>query len=181
MQARSALTNALTTELTASLKTQIPPGYILLSGASDTTFQDLASTPSPTTGMVDVKIQGTITAVVFPNSALAKAVALSTVGLNYQNEPLSLLSISNLQLAPTVAPDVDMTSFDFTLAGTASLVYTVDATRIAAAVAGKTRSAAEVALTNYPEVKRAVIILRPFWRQTFPQDPSTITITVGNP
>jgi hypothetical protein len=78
-------------------------------------------------------------------------------------------------------PDPSATSFSFTLSGTASLIYTIDSTRIAAAVSGKTRSAAEVALTNYPEVKRAVIVLRPFWRQTFPQDPSTISIVVVNP
>ena len=180
-QTRDALSTALAPELTASLESQIPEGYTLLSGATKTTFQELASVPSSTTGMVDVKEQGTITAVVFPNAALAKAVAGSVAGLGYQGEPLSLLPTSNLQLSSANLPEANATSFVFTLAGTASLVYTVDPTRIAAAVAGKTRSAAEVALTNYPEVKRAVIILRPFWRQSFPQDPSTITITVSNP
>ena len=78
-------------------------------------------------------------------------------------------------------PSSNASSLSFTLAGTASLIYSVDPTRIATAVSGKTRSAAEVALTNYPEVKRAVIILRPFWRQTFPQDPATIKVTVAKP
>ncbi len=178
---RSALTTALAPELTASLQSQIPSGYTLLPGAATTTFQDLTAAPSSSSGMVDIKEQGTITAVVFPNAALAKAIATSVTGLNYQGEPLSLQSSSNLQLSSAVLPDAQATSFTFTLSGTASFVYTVDPTHIAAAVAGKTPSAAEVALTNYPEVKRAVIVLRPFWRQTFPQDPSTITITTNNP
>ena len=76
------------------------------------------------------------------------------------------------------APDPDASSFSFTIAGTVPLVYNIDSARIAAAVAGETRDAAKVALTNYPEVKRAVIILRPFWRQTFPQDPSSIKVVV---
>lgn len=178
---RSALTTALSSELTASLQGQIPSGYILLPGAATTTFQDLAAAPSSSSGMVDVKEQGTISAVVFPNAALAKAVATSVTGLNYQGEPLSLQSSSNLQLASSAFPDAQATSFTFSLSGTASFVYAIDPTHIAAVVAGKTASAAEVALTNYPEVKRAVIILRPFWRQTFPQDPSTITITTVAP
>lgn len=180
-QAKQALMTALAPELTASLQSQIPSGYVLIPGAATTTFTELAPAASPTTGMVDVKEQGTITAVVFPNTALASAVATSVAGLGYQSEPVSLLPASNLTLAATSLPDANATSFTFTLAGTASLEYVVDPTRIAAAVAGKTRSAAEVALTNYPEVKRAIIVLRPFWRQTFPEDPSTISVTVDTP
>ena len=185
-QTRKALTSALVPDLQASLQDKIPSGYILLQGAVSTTFQDLAAAPSGTTGMVEVKEQGTITAIVFPNAALSKAIASSIAGLGYQGEPLTLASADNLLFA--TANDLsdsqtalEATSFSFTLAGTASLVYTVDPTRIAAAVSGKTRSAAEVVLTNYPEVKRAVIILRPFWRQTFPQDPASISVTVANP
>jgi len=128
---------------------------------------------------VDVKEQGTITAVVFSNAALAKSIASSVAGLGYQGEPVTLASADNLLLA--TADDIsnaNATSLSFTVAGTASLIYTVDPARIAAAVAGETRSAAKVALTNYPEVKRAVIILRPFWRQTFPQDPASIKVVV---
>ena len=180
-QAKNSLVTALTPELAASLQAQVPTGYVLLPGASVTSFEELAPAPSSSTGMVDVKEQGTITAVVFPNATLAKAVATSVAGLGYQGEPLTLAEGSNLALSAASLPEANATSFSFTLAGTASLIYTVDPTRIAAAVAGKTRSAAEVALTNYPEVKRAIIILRPFWRQSFPDDPSSIAITVLNP
>jgi hypothetical protein len=180
-QAQKALSAALAPDLAKSLSSQVPSGYILLPGAATTTYTEVASATSTTPGQVDIKEQGTMTAVVFPNTALAKAVATSVAGLGYQGEPVSLLPASNLSLSTVALPTADAASFSFTLAGTASLEYVVDSTRIAAAVAGKTRSAAEVALTNYPEVKRAIIILRPFWRQTFPEDPATITVTVANP
>ena len=179
-QTREALIKALTPDLLANIKTQVPSGYTLLAGAATTTFQELASAPSSTTGQVDVKEQGTLTAVIFPNAALAKAIASSVSSLGYQGESLMLASSSNLLLTTSDMPDPDAASFSFILTGTVSLTYTVDPIRIAAAVAGKTRSAAEVALTNYPEVKRAVIILRPFWRQTFPQDPASISIVVAS-
>ncbi len=181
-QARSALTSALAPDLAASIEAKIPEGYVLVPGASVIKYEELTPVPSSTTGMVDVKEQGTITAVVFPSGALAKAISLSVGSLGYQGEPVTLSSVSGLKLsAPAGLPAVDAASFSFTLSGTALLVYTVDPTRIATAVSGKTRSAAEVALTNYPEVKRAVIILRPFWRQMFPQDPASITVTVATP
>lgn len=179
--ARSALAVALSPDLAASIEAMIPPGYVLLPGAATTTYQALAPAPSGTTGMVDVKEQGTITAIVFPNAALAKAIAASIGGLGYQGEPITLSSTKTLALAASGMPAPNAASFTFTLSGTAPLIYTVDPTRISAAVSGKTRSAAEVALTNYPEIKRAVIILRPFWRQTFPQDPASISVTVDAP
>lgn len=176
-QARSALRSALAPDLLTSIKSQIPAGYVLLPGAATTTYQELTSAPSAATGQVDVKEQGTITAVIFPNTALAGAVATTVSGIEYRGEPITLSSTDTLILSAIGGmPDPQASSFSFTLSGTAPLVYGIDPARIAAAVAGKTRSAAEVALTNYPEVKRAVIILRPFWRQTFPQDPASITV-----
>ncbi|MFA5745009.1 MAG: hypothetical protein WC887_02240 [Candidatus Paceibacterota bacterium] len=178
---RSALITALGPDIAASIKDKIPAGYVLVPGSATTTYQDLASAPSVTTGQVEVKEQGTITAVVFPNAALAKAIASSVAGLSYQGEPLTLSSTDSLLLSATGGiPDSNATSFSFTLSGTAPLIYTVDPVHIAAAIAGETRSSAEVALTNYPEVKRAVIVLRPFWRQTFPQDPSSISVVVAD-
>lgn len=177
-QARSALKTALAPDLLEGIKTQIPQGYVLVPGAMTTVYEELESAPSSTTGMVEIKEQGTITAIIFPNNALSKEIAYSVAGLGYQGEPITLASADNLLLAAVNMPDTDTETFSFTLAGTASLTYTVDKSRISAAVAGKTRSAAEVALTNYPEVKRAVIVLRPFWRQTLPKDPSSITVTV---
>jgi hypothetical protein len=133
------------------------------------------------TGQVEVKEQGTITAVVFPNAALAKAIATSIAGLNYQGGPIVLGSVNNLLFATVSMPGVGTEALSFTLAGTASLIYAVDSSRVAAVVAGKSRSEAAVALSNFPEIKQAVVILRPFWRQTFPKDPSAISIVAVNP
>lgn len=177
-QARGALVTALAPDLEKSIQEKIPSGYVLLPGAATTTYEELAPAPSSTTGQVEVREQGTITAVVFPNASLAKAIASSVSGLGYQGEPLSLVDTKGLLFAAASIPDPGTESFTFTIAGTAPFVYTVDPTRIAAAVSGKTRSAAEVALTNYPEVERAVIILRPFWRQAFPQDPASIKVVI---
>ncbi len=179
-QTRSALIAALAPDLAASIQTQIPSGYVLLTGAATTTYQASAAEPSSTTGQVDVKEQGTMTAVIFPNAALAKAIATSVSGIGYNGEPLTLSSADGLIFKGTNGiPDPETASLSFTITGTASLVYTVDPARIAAAVSGKTRSEAEVALTSYPEVKKAIIILRPFWRQSFPEDPSSISIVMA--
>jgi len=180
--ARRALRSALEPDLRESIQSKIPSGYVLLAGAATTTYQELDATPSETSGMVDLKEQGTVTAVVFPNAALAKAIASSVPGLNYNGEEINLASSTSLQLSPSVAlPGPETPSFVFNLSGVAPLVYTVDESRIAAAVAGKTRSAAEVSLTSYPEIRQAMLVLRPFWKQKFPEDPASIKIVVSKP
>lgn len=179
---RDALKVALADDLAKSVREQIPAGYVLVPGASATSYQQLTADPSSTTDTVDLKEQGTMTAVVFPNAALASAIASSVAGLGYQGEPMTLASVDGLTLAAgNGLPAPQATTFPFTLAGTVPLVYTVDSARVAAAVSGKSRTDAEVALTNYPEIKRAVITLRPFWRQAFPQDPSSISVVVLEP
>ncbi len=180
-EASKSLITALASDLAISIEAQVPSGYVLLQGAAITTYEDLAPTPSSSADMVDMNKQGTVTAVVFPNAALAKAIASSISNLNYQGEPVMLVSTDNLNISSVGTIDPSATSYTFTLAGSASLVYVVDPARISAAVAGKTRTDAQVALTNYPEVKSALIILRPFWRQAFSDDPASIKVTVVAP
>ena len=181
-KARKELITALGPDLEVSIQSQIPSGYVLVPGSSITTYQELASIPSSTTGQVDVKEQGTITAVVFPNVALAKSIASSIQVPEYNNEPLTLASVNGLSInMDNEEFDSNVQSLTFSISGTASLIYTIDKTRIAAAVAGETRSSARVALSNYLEVKNAAIILRPIWKQTFPQDPSSISVVVNDP
>ncbi len=187
-QTRSTLKDSLTADLAATIKKQIPSGYLFLSGSTKIVFDTKFDTPSDTSeatvsttsgsGMFDIKEQGTITAVVFPHSALAKIIASSVKELKYKGENVSILSPDNLSLTTTTVPDTDTDTFSFTLSGNTSLFYTIDKNRIAAAISGKTRQEAEVAVSNYPEIKRAIIILRPIWRQTLPQDPSQISVIV---
>ena len=96
--------------------------------------------------------------------------AASLTSFEYQNEPLSLLSVESLLLSPnTQLPVPEDEEFSFRLSGTAALSYTVDPARIAAALSGKTRTEAKIILDNYPEVDHAIITLRPFWRKTLPE------------
>ena len=178
--AQAALKSALGPDLQTTLQAQLPQGYILLAGAATTTYVELTPAPSNTTGQVEVKEQGTISAVAFPNAALAKAIAASISALGYQGNPITLSSTSGLTYAGPI-PNPSATTLSFNLSGTTNLVYTIDPSRIASAVAGETRSAAEVALSNYPEVKKALLVLRPFWKTTFPEDPAAIKVVVEAP
>lgn len=168
---------SLQTSLAADMKTKIPAGYVLIPGATFTSFQPQSDTVADG-GKVNVNEQGTMVAVVFPEAALGKAIAYKVVG-TYSGQDVTLPDVSGLKLTPSVAsPPVNgETTFAFNLSGNANIAWKIDAAKIAGAVAGKTRDSAQVALSGFPEVNKAVLVLRPFWATTFPQDPAKITVT----
>ena len=180
-ETRAELSSAILPDLMQALKESVPEGYVLLPGAATSTIVADRSTPSATTGMVDVRQLGVAVAVVFPADALGKVLAKNGLGDRYHGGDITITSAENLRLASAVTPTKDLASYPFTLTGTADLVYTINADRIASAIAGKTRASSEVVVTSFPEVKRARIILRPFWRQSLPEDPAGIKIDMVAP
>lgn len=181
----ATLQKALSTSLQSALAAQIPTGDVLLPGASFTAYQTQPDSATTTTSVL-VSVQGTVNAVVFPESALAKAIA-SNVGGTYSGQPVTLNGVTGLSFTPAPSP-IDFSALNnpsstlsFGLSGQTKVVWTVDPVRIAGAVAGKTRDSAQLILQGFPEVDRAVLTLRPFWASTFPQDPTHIKVVVTPP
>jgi hypothetical protein len=171
---------ALETSLREGMQAEVPENYVLVPGASFVSY-----TPVPDTAgrdnTVTVTTKGTMTAVVFPQNALAKAIAYKVVG-SYAGQPISLPDPSGLTLKPAVegAP-VGAETYSFSLSGNTTLVWDIDPERIAGAVAGKTRDAATNILSSFPEVASATLVLRPFWSNSFPSDPGDIEVSTAQP
>jgi len=176
---RSALMDTLRGELSSEFTSQIPEGYALLLGASEVTFDPMPTGAGATATTAELKEQGTMRGIVFPKTALAKAVALNAFSNEYKGEPVTLGEVSSLTLKPktSLAGTGDET-FSFTLSGSAPIISAIDPVRVKAAVAGKSSANAEAALRQYPEIHKAVLILRPFWKRSFPEDPSQVTVTL---
>ena len=173
---RAALMNSLENELLAELTGHVPQGYVLLAGATETTYAPLSTTAGANSDLGEVREQGTMRGVVLPNALLAKAIATAALA-DYHDESVTLEEENELILKPSATlPLPDDEKFSFTLSGTAAIVSSIEPSRISAAIAGKSRAEAELILKQYPEVEEAVLILRPFWRSVFPDDPSKISV-----
>jgi hypothetical protein len=182
---RIALDSVLDTELATALDAKMPEGYVRLPGSSVTTHEPIIDTKSTDSTSVAIQEKGTMRAVVFSEEALARAIAYKTVG-QYQGEALSLPDTKDLMLSFASGAEPwtpEETTSTFTIKGEVTLLWKVIPNKIAGAVAGKTPDAARVVLTSggFTEVGGAKIILRPFWRSTFPEDPSSITVSVEKP
>ncbi|HEX2792244.1 MAG TPA: hypothetical protein VHO23_00815 [Candidatus Paceibacterota bacterium] len=172
------LQSTLDDQLKTDIAAQVPAGYVLVPGSTLSTFEEQPDTAGAG-NTVELSIKGAIRAVIFPEEALAKKIAFETVG-TYAGEPLRFASLDTLSLAPAegLLPNEGEESFSFTLTGNANLVWKVDAAKIAGAVAGKTRDAAQLQLESLPEVGRALIVLKPFWKSSFPDEPEKVTVEV---
>ncbi len=161
---------------------KLPDGYVVISGGTFTKYLPQTDTAGTKSGQVNVNLQGTLTAVAFSNGSLAKVIASKIIG-TYSFEPVHLLEPSKLSLIPqdtTVTPD-GSAPFTFTLKGDTEVVYDIDTKKITAAIAGKTKDSAKTILASLHEVNSAVLQVRPFWKQAFPEDPTNITVVVTSP
>lgn len=172
---RAELSAGITEALTAA----IPEGYVLIPGASRVTYEaqpDVAAAG----GRVELSEKAIAVATVFPSASLARSIAYQVVG-SYSGQSVVLSDVSGLTLAPVGdLPTPGVTEFAFSLSGNTTILWIVDPSRIAGAVAGKSAQSAETILSGFPEVERAALILRPFWNQSFPADPAKIKVTVQN-
>jgi hypothetical protein len=176
-KSQASLTDALNKEVA----TQLPPGYIVIPGSTFITYIPASDTAGKN-NTVNVNLKGTAVAVAVPNAALAKAISYRTNG-SYTGQPVTIKDPSTLKLTPSSpgTPTAEQGTFAFSLSGTATIVYDVDATKIAGAVAGKNRTAAYTIIQGFPEVSRAILNVRPFWKTSFPDDPSNIVVATTTP
>lgn len=95
---------------------------------------------------------------------------------------------SEVRIVPGVgfsATDADIASttlgadpIAFTLSGTAQLVWVVDVSALASALAGHDQGAFQTIIGGFPFVQEAKARIEPFWSSSFPKDPAGIEIMV---
>lgn len=172
---------ALNTALTSAIAAQVPAGYVVLPGATFTSYTPVNDTVGKDNS-VNVNLKGTATAVALPNAALAKTIAYQTIG-SYSGQPVTLSDWSGLTMTPSSpgTPTAEQGTFAFSLAGKTTVVWNVDSQKIAGAVAGKDRKTAYSIIQSFPEVHSAVLTVRPFWSSSFPQDPKDIKVSTSTP
>ncbi|HQU07826.1 MAG: hypothetical protein B7X04_01080 [Parcubacteria group bacterium 21-54-25] len=179
--AQVALQNALLPDLKQSIQKQVPADYLLIPGAATTTFSAAPTEVASTSGKALVREDGVMTAVIFPQAALAKTIESHLMG-SYAGQPVRIVDPSAITLTPVGGfPNATTQVFNFSLSGNVTIAWVVNTTQISSAIAGKTRSEANTIMSSFPAVQRAYFNLRPFWVSTFPNDPTKINVTVNAP
>ncbi len=161
---------------------QLPAGFILFKGATvlDVPESGISAEPDASGGTT-LSIRGTLSGVLFDEKKLAKKIAENTVP-KYNQEDVFIPNFGLLDFSLTglVGALAEANNVVFNLTGPAKIVYGLDQKKIAEDLAGKAKKEYNAILSTYPVVS-AELVLRPFWKTSFPEKPEDIEIKVNYP
>ena len=176
------LRNVLQADLLKKATDQIPDGYILFKDAvffdDDGGSADIASA----NGLVPVNLSGTLYGFLFKKDDLTKRI----VQENVESYDGSDVYISNLQgltfsLANKETSFENVTSINFTLTGSAKVVWKVDTDKLTADLLGKRKGDFNQILSEYPNIDSADLTIKPVWGMSFPDKSQDIKVVVNYP
>lgn len=155
-------------------------GSVIFPDLMTVTYSSLADTTEGTS--VRIHEHAHVLIPTFPSSAFARGVG-ATVSSDVLDQDVTLMGGEGFaaHADPTALATVGSEPLSFTLSGTATLGWVVDAKALTAALAGKDESAFSAIVKDFPGVEEAHARIEPFWRSTFPDDASRIAITIESP
>ena len=182
--APSDLTAAIA-EVRGRLETKAHDAVQSLSNASSFAFADMAQVSyqdlprtTETGGSVRIHESAHLAVPVFPAALFARA-----VGVQVSADA----GVSSMKLIPgagfsahltTQSPSLGTTALAFILSGQGVLVWNVDGNALSQALAGRDSTAFQNIVKGFPGIQEAHARIEPFWKNTFPSNPSSIKIKI---
>lgn len=115
---------------------------------------------------------------VFQTSQLGQMIG-AAVSADADSAPVTLIPGSGFRVALFgTSPDLATGPLQFTVQGQANLIWNVDTAALAKALAGREQGAFQTVITGFPGIEEAHAKVEPFWKSTFPSNPSDIKIVV---
>lgn len=174
---RTELENKLKDRLLSTAHAQKPESFILYDDAIFMDFQKLPNKDA-SDGNVRIRQQGTLKGVIFENADLARFLARQHLS-DYDDADVQLRSPSELNFEMTnkdsFIPDTSK-NVQFRLSGSANLIWQFEKTTLREDLLNREKDDIQEILANYPSITKAEVIMRPFWKRSFPQNPEEIKI-----
>lgn len=155
---------------------------VALSNGEDFAFPQLMTTEYITVppekgadGSVTVSQKAIVRIPVFSHAPFAKALARAT-SADTGDGSVSIPDTSTFTVS--VAAAEMGKPLIFSLAGTATFLWAVDSEELATSLAGTEKEAFQNVISGFSGIDTAEAAVRPFWRSSFPSDPSKIRITI---
>lgn len=175
--AESEIQESLRTQILQDTYAQTPQNFILFEEALKVDFEPLTNETAEN-GKVKVRQKAIVQAVIFNEGELASFFANRLLP-EYNGESVQIANMDDLTFTleePESFPEAMNESFPFSLTGTAHFVWQFDKADLAGDLVGASKSDIDRILMNYPSIERAEVVLRPFWRRSFPDKVDEITI-----
>ncbi len=180
----SELKATLESKLSKKVTDQIPNGFILFKDSVFTNIDDKDITFTPDkNNTVLANVKGTLYGFIFDEKKLTKKIAEDIID-NYDESEIYIPNIGDLTFTLADKESVsfaDAKNVNFTLVGTPRIVWKVDEVKFTSDLLGQKKTDFNKILSQYPSIDSAVLVLRPFWKTSFPDKSSSIQIIMNYP
>lgn len=180
---KSSATNAIQTRLREELLqdaySQKPEGFVMYDDGVFIDFEDLPVEEGEG-GNALVRQKATLRGVIFNEEQFAGYLADNTLP-NYDGGEVVIENADELNFALTNKGEVESgasSGLRFTLDGMAKFVWQFDQEELLNSFSGKRKKDIDYILSAYPGIESAEVIMRPFWRRSFPETTKDIKLEV---
>jgi len=178
-QAETQLHATLRDELISEAQAQVPEGFILLPSLSSVTFENLEQTTSNSKNNATINMRGYLYGVMFKKSDLSSSLAKDKIELS-ADEPVDIAGLELLDFSFATATTADLLDLQdeisFSVAGDTMAVWRTDEIALKTDLVKRNKRDLPSILSNYPAIISATATIRPFWKRTFPNDSTRISI-----
>lgn len=165
----------LESTLLKDIEAQIPANFISYKDGLSIEFEPTVQVPDSTKTDVTLRKRARVTAVIIDKSALTKAI-LNKLMPDVESEAVKISNLPNLTFK--INPPADTTKqISFSLNGDANFVWVFDENKLKTELLGLSKKSAKLVISQYGAVSEAWIETKPFWNQTIPRDPESVTLT----
>ncbi len=180
--ALARLEAGLKTKLTQKTTDQIPPGFILFDDAVKLVIEEATVEKTGEEGKVPVKVKGTLYGFLFEEKELTKKIVKDTIK-DYDGSDVYIPNLKDFSfvLSTPEASFKDIRSIAFTLEGKGEIVSLVDEDKIRSDTVGMKKKEFPSILAKYTNVDSASVVIRPFWKSSFPEKMQKIKVEVQYP
>ncbi len=182
--AREILRREASQKLRARSEAEVPEGFQILQTGTYEEFEELPLQSGDNDSAVSVVLRASLYAPIVPVNLLAKTIAGSVVPSYDANEEVTIGEKSALSYIRTDSDPFDPrsgTDLTLTISGDIAIVWVLNPEALVSDLAGKSVEAVPTILGGYPAVERVRnISIRPFWKDTFPENPEDIRLTLSS-
>ena len=172
----------LETKLLQKTINQIPKDFILFNNAYSLVIDDQTEEYDKEKNAISISLKGTLYGLLFKEIELTKKVASSVVS-DYDGSDVYIPNIKNLEFG-VIDPYVsfkDVESINFKLSGPTKIVWKVDEDALSNDLLESSKKNFETSLLKYNSIDSASVVIRPFWKSSFPDKIKDININVNYP
>lgn len=170
----------LSERLMKEISAAVPQGFILFPGAIIIATTTGPTAPSQGEGAI-IELAATATAYIVPEKQFALSVARVAIP-DFTEVPVRFGETTNLAVVVKRQPSVENPTLDFSVVGDTRIVWVYDEKALKEALAGQPIKNAGTIISRFTGLLgEPTVVIRPFYKRSFPATPTRITIVEALP